>query len=337
LLRTDHFVVLRSPDGEIGFSFDSKDVKMFFNFAKDISRPNFSLKLNLNGLSVQVNKEKASFAFLDASGKVALAFIAPTIKYGKKTSTPTFDWNANTSEFSISFAGVSFPASLVFGIGLQLPSVEFGKPGFSFGFGRKKGTTGGEDDSSESDEEGKSKEKKAGFKIGLPSVNLPSVSLPSFSFGGSWNKTLYGPKGDVGAISVSKGTNSSFSLPSFGFDFNLSHNGTAEFGASKWKLGLSPVGFTLEGGDLLRADHFTVLRAPAGEIGFSFEGKDGRMFFNFAKDLSKPNFSLKLNLSGLNIQLNKEKGSLGFLDASGKLTIAFVTPTIKHGKKNSYP
>jgi len=163
LTSDDHFKVLRSPNGEIGFSFEGKDGRMFFNFAKDIARPNFSLKLNLNGLTVQLNKEKGSLALLDASGKVALAFITPTIKHGKKTVMPNFDWNPNSSEFSISFGGISFPASLVFGVGIQLPSIEVGKPGFGFGFGfgkKKSGNAGDEDESSESDDDNSKKKGK---------------------------------------------------------------------------------------------------------------------------------------------------------------------------------
>ena len=126
------------------------------------------------------------------------------------------------------------------------------------------------------------------------------MHLPSLNFGGSWNKTLYGPKGDAGSVSIAKGANASFKLPSFGFDFNLDHNGAINFKSGdgdKWRLNLAPA-VSIGDADLVRADHFALLRGPDGEIGFSFDAKIGcRLFFNFAKNLGRPNFTLKMNVS----------------------------------------
>jgi len=158
------------------------------------------------------------------------------------------------------------------------------------------------------------------------------------NFGNKWTKTLYGELGAIGGITIPKGNLASLSPPTLGFDFSLSHHGGVNFNSSenndKWKLSILPFEFSLFDAELLREDHFAVLRSPDGEIGLSFDGENVKYFFSFAKPLHATTFSLELNLDGISsVQVNNELGYLSFLDADEKLLLVFSTPFLKFGKK----
>jgi hypothetical protein len=63
LHKAGHFAALRSPDAEIGFSFDKNSAKHFFTFTKPLLAPKFSLKVQVC-IDKQVDKEIVFTLFL---------------------------------------------------------------------------------------------------------------------------------------------------------------------------------------------------------------------------------------------------------------------------------
>ena len=132
------------------------------------------INFQLDGItSVQLNKEKGFLAFLDNASKPLIVYSIPMLRFGKKTIPATMNWDSVSSECYVNLPDVSYPLSIVFGVGLQLPNVEAqGKGGLGFGFGlgfggkgkgdrEKAGTADSESDSGSDTERSKSK----GFKV----------------------------------------------------------------------------------------------------------------------------------------------------------------------------
>lgn len=98
---------------------------------------------------------------------------------------------------------------------------------------------------------------------------------------------------------VAKGTIASISSP-FGLGFSLTHDGVADFGTNKWKISVAPasvsISFDTNAGELVRADHFVSLRAPAGEAGLSYDEEGINHFFTFAHSLGISKLSLKFKV-----------------------------------------
>lgn len=115
--------------------------------------------------------------------------------------------------------------------------------------------------------------------------------LPSFNFGVSWGKSLYGEKGDAGALTLPKDKSATITIPSLGLDAILSHDGDLVYNSGKWSLGVA-TSLELDSPDIVSAAHFSSTRSAAGEVGLSFGKESARHFITLAHALATPKLSL---------------------------------------------
>lgn len=131
------------------------------------------------------------------------------------------------------------------------------------------------------------------LQFGVPSFSL---KFPHFQLSGAWKKSLYGGAKSE-PVELPQGQLSLHVHPSLGdLNVGLSWDGAASFDAPGWKLGVSPIGFTLASPKLFRADGLHLLQSEDGEIGISFDKNSSRHFFLIAKSLPSLKFSLHLNV-----------------------------------------
>lgn len=103
---------------------------------------------------VDFNKDKGILSILDKTGKIRLAYSAPSVRLStNKTVSLGLDWDVSSSTLNVNLPDKSFPLVLAFGLGVPdaKGGFDLSLPRFKLG-GRKRG------DGSESESESESEE-----------------------------------------------------------------------------------------------------------------------------------------------------------------------------------
>ena len=100
-------------------------------------------------------------------------YSSPVLRFGSKTVAGVLDWQADSGELTVGLPDVSFPLSVAFDVGVDLPgkAVAGGKKGFGidFSFGGKGKGKGGDGETEDDDAK-----KSLSHKVSIRTVRYSS-------------------------------------------------------------------------------------------------------------------------------------------------------------------
>lgn len=242
--------------------------------------------------------------FMDNTEIPLLVYSTPVLRFGKKTTSPHVSWDAQTLELSVSLAGAVQPLSVVFGVHTKLPDANKYAE-LSAQFAAENVHEPAEDDEEDGTNEGEEDEESATksaikvcfFVIAIANHTQFGFKFPSLHFGASWTNLLYGDKRGTKAAPLSQ-SECTLCPPSVNFGVTLSLSGNMLVHTDMWSFSVSPPsGFSLPNSQLFSGERFVVLRAAAGEIGFSFAQDQLKYFIVLSSALAVPKILLQLKVS----------------------------------------
>eukprot|EP00026_Physarum_polycephalum_P000009 Phypoly_transcript_00009.p1 GENE.Phypoly_transcript_00009~~Phypoly_transcript_00009.p1 ORF type:complete len:3931 (-),score=966.04 Phypoly_transcript_00009:22-11814(-) len=350
LYRRDGLQLLRGEDSESGLSFDKDTTRHFFFFGKSAPEK-LQLKLDqLEGSTKLEYNPEGYVAFYDQDGKLIFVYSAPVVRLpNNETVTLPVEWDGENSAISVKLPeGVAGPLVIAFGIAAKLPKSKRDFLSLLFPWLHF--------DTSGSVKEGHDEKPKAGTKkpftfppksdipISKPSedkkikfsapaglnVVLPTFAQQStlFDLGRTWISNLYGTAEEPLAPVTEEVAR--YVHPSLNkLDVGLGLDGAAEFSSPDWKAKFTP-NLEITNPKLFFANGVHLVRGDDGEIGLSFDKLSSRHFFFYGKQAPEKFLLTFSSAEGpAKVEYNKEKSSVAFFDAAGKVRLVYSAPTAK--------